>query len=105
MEAKNTTTTNLEAILTAVVKTVVDNPQKALTPSWKKAYQGIVDAYLGEVPPSFTYQGKTYTAKEFAQSLGLNMDDYVCLSSYTHHPFYQNFVIEVEDNSGFSTGV
>jgi len=88
----------LEAVLTAIVKTVTDNPQKTLTTSWKKAYTSVVDAYLGTVPESFTYQGKKYTPKEYANSLGLKMDDYVALSSYTHHPFYQPFILEVEDN-------
>ena len=85
-------------MLTAIVKTVSDNPQKTLTTSWKKAYTSVVDAYLGSVPESFTYQGKKYTPKEYANSLGLKMDDYVALSSYTHHPFYQSFILEVEDN-------
>lgn len=88
----------LEAMLTAIVKTVTDNPQKTLTTSWKKAYTSVVDAYLGAVPESFTYQGKKYTPKEYASSLGLKMDDYVAISSYTHHPFYQPFILEVEDN-------
>lgn len=88
----------LEAVLTAIVKTVTDNPQKTLTTSWKKAYTSVVDAYLGSVPESFTYQGKKYTPKEYANSLGLKMDDYVAISSYTHHPFYQPFILEVEDN-------
>ena len=88
----------LEAMLTAIVKTVTDNPQKTLTTSWKKAYTSVVDAYLGAVPESFTYQGKKYTPKEYANSLGLQMEDYVAISSYTHHPFYQPFILEVEDN-------
>jgi bleomycin hydrolase len=88
----------LEAMLTAIVKTVTDNPQKTLTTSWKKAYTSVVDAYLGAFPESFTYQGKKYTPKEYANSLGLKMDDYVAISSYTHHPFYQPFILEVEDN-------
>ena len=88
----------LEAVLISMVKTITDNPQKSLTTSWKKAVTAVVDAYLGTTPESFTYQGKKYTPKEFASSLGLKMEDYVYLSSYTHHPFYEQFVIEVEDN-------
>ncbi len=88
----------LEAILTAMVKTITDNPQKTLTTSWKKAYIAVVDAYLGTIPETFTYQGKKYTPKEYANSLGLKMDDYVYITSYTHHPFYQPFILEVEDN-------
>ena len=88
----------LEAVLTAIVKTVTDNPQKTLTTSWKRAYTSVVEAYLGAVPEAFIYQGKKYNAKEYANSLGLKMEDYVAISSYTHHPFYQPFILEVEDN-------
>lgn len=83
-----------EAYLNAVVK----NPNRKLSPVWKKGYDGIVDAYLGVAPEKFTYNGKTYTPKSFAAELGLNPDDYVSLTSYTHHPFYKEFAIEVEDN-------
>ena len=61
-------------------------------------FQGILDAYLGKCPENFTYEGKNYTPKSFASSLGLNMDDYVTITSYTHHPFYSQFVVEVQDN-------
>ncbi len=67
-------------------------------PLWKKALAGIYDTYLGELPKEFTYNGKKYTPISFAESTGLNMDDYVNLTSFTHHPFYEQFVIEVQDN-------
>lgn len=61
--------------------------------------QSIYDTYLGVCPKEFTYKGKTYTPRTFAdEALGLNMDDYVSLTSYTHHPFYTQFNIEVQDN-------
>lgn len=59
---------------------------------------GIYDAYLGKLPQTFTVNGKSYTPKTYAESLGLNPDDYVSLTSFTHHPFYTSFVIEVQDN-------
>ena len=71
---------------------------KKLSPTWKKGLQGILDAYLGTCPESFTYEGKTYTPKEFANSLGLDFNDYVTITSYTHHPFYTTFPVEVQDN-------
>ncbi len=67
-------------------------------PLWKKGLAGIYDAYLGKLPQNFTYNGKQYTPKSFAESTGLNMNDYVNLTSFTHHPFYDKFVIEVQDN-------
>jgi len=77
----------MDAVLRAVVEQVVKNPQGKLTPSWKKAVSGILDAYLGEVPSEFTYQGKKYTPQSYAKELGLDMDDYVIITSFTHHPF------------------
>lgn len=68
------------------------------TPLWKNAFNGILDAYIGQVPETFTYNGKEYTPMEFAKSTGLNMDDYVNLASFAHQPWYEQFVIEVQDN-------
>lgn len=65
---------------------------------WKKAIEAVHDIYLGERPEKFTYNGKEYTPKSFYESLGLNASDYISLTSYTHHPFYEQFVIEVQDN-------
>ena len=77
---------------------VIKNPNKHLSPVWYKGFLSLEDAYLGEEPKTFTYQGKEYTPQTFSQSLGLNLDDYVEISSFTHHPFYSKFVIEVPDN-------
>ncbi len=65
---------------------------------WKKAIKAVHEIYLGTPPETFTYKGKTYTPKSFYESTGLNADDYISLTSYTHHPFYKPFVIEVQDN-------
>ena len=88
----------LDAVLKAYLQEIVKNPNKKLSTAWLNGYIGILDAYLGKVPESFEYKGKKYTPKSFAASLGLNMDDYVPLTSYTHHPFYKPFVLEVPDN-------
>lgn len=72
--------------------------QKKLTSAWKKAFQGIYDTYLGACPTEFEYEGKTYTPQSWVKSLGLNPDDYVSITSYTHHPFYTQFALEVPDN-------
>lgn len=88
----------LESLATSYVQTVIKNPNGKLSPVWKKGFDGVVDTYLGAVPEKFTYNGKEYTPQSFAKELGLNIDDYVSLTSYTHHPFYTAFPIEVQDN-------
>lgn len=86
------------SLLEPYVAGVAKNKASKLSTQWKPGLQGILDAYLGKCPESFTYEGKEYTPKSFAASLGLNMDDYVTITSYTHHPFYSQFVVEVQDN-------
>lgn len=88
----------LDALTEAYVKTVVRNPNKKLSTAWKAGFDGILDAYLGKLPTEFTVNGKKFTPVTYAQSLGLNMDDYVSLTSFTHHPFYTKFAIEIPDN-------
>ena len=88
----------MDNVVKAYVKAVVDNKNKKLTPVWYQGLVGILDAYLGEIPEEFEYNGEKQTPKSFAKSLGLNMNDYVELSSFTHHPFYEEFVLEVPDN-------
>ena len=69
-----------------------------ISSQWKVGLQGILDAYLGQCPESFTYQGKKYTPKSFAASLGLNWDNYVSVTSYSHKPYYTQYAVEVQDN-------
>ena len=87
-----------DAVVAAIArqKTLQKNANNELL--WKKAVEAVHDIYLGERPESFTYNGKEYTPKSFYESLGLNADDYVSLTSYTHHPFYSSFVLEIQDN-------
>lgn len=90
----------LEAITMGFLKSLNTEMEKSnsLSPVWGEAFDGIVDTYLGKAPKEFTYNGKKYTPKSFAAALGLNPDDYVSLTSYTHHPFYEPFVLEIPDN-------
>ena len=88
----------LDAALSAYLKAIVKKPNKKLSTAWRKGVQGILDAYLGAVPETFEYKGKTYTPASYAASLGLKMDDYVPLTSFTHHPYYKAFPVEVPDN-------
>ena len=88
----------LAEVATSYVKAIVSNKNGKLSPVWKKGFDAIIDAYLGKIPEKFTYKGKQYTPKSYGESLGLNFDDYVSLTSFTHHPFYAPFAIEIEDN-------
>ncbi|MDE7411814.1 MAG: C1 family peptidase [Paramuribaculum sp.] len=85
-------------LLTGYVKTIVRKPNKRISTAWRKGFNGVLDAYLGEEPATFTYEGKEYTPKSFAASLPINLDDYIAVTSWTHHPFYKPFVLEVSDN-------
>lgn len=86
----------LKAYLDAVISAAGSN--KTLSTAWKRGFNAILDEYFGPMPETFTYQGKEYTPQSFAASLPIDMDDYVDLSSFTHHPFYKPFMIEVPDN-------
>ena len=88
----------MDNILKAYVEAVVKNGNRKLSPAWLKGYVAILDAYLGEAPEEFTYEGKKYTPKSFFESTGLKMEDYVPLTSFTHQPYYKKFVMEVPDN-------
>lgn len=89
----------LDAVAEAYVEAIGKGKFSKLTPVWKNGLRSIYDTYLGECPKEFTYNGKTYTPRTFADEvLKLNMDDYISLTSYTHHPFYTQFNVEVQDN-------
>jgi bleomycin hydrolase len=90
-----------DAVLKAYMDAVIKNPNKELSTAWYPGFEGILDAYFGKYPESFSYKGKTYTPKSFAAELGLNMDDYVMISSFSHHEFYKPFILEVPDNWGW----
>ena len=88
----------LFTVMEPYVNAVATKDVKKLNPAWKNGLQGILDAYLGKCPENFKYEGKQYTPKTFAASLGLDWNDYVSITSYTHHPFYTSFPVEVQDN-------
>jgi len=93
----------LDAVLSASVNALVKNPNGRLSSAWPQAIEGILDAYLGKLPESFQIGGKSYTPQSYFASLGINPDEYVQLGSYTHHPFYSSFALEVPDNWTNST--
>lgn len=82
------------ALLQPYVESVAKGPMTKLTTQWRVGVEGILDAYLGKCPETFVDNGKTYTPMTYAKSLGLDWDDYVSLTSFTHHPFHEWFVIE-----------
>lgn len=86
--------TEFFSVLTPYIKAVAKSDSKKLSSQWLVGYQAILDAYLGKCPERFTYEGQEYTPKTFAASLQLDFDDYVSITSYTHHPFYTSFIIE-----------
>ena len=88
----------LDAALKGYVTAIKGNPNKVLSTAWVNGFDGIVAAYLGEYPETFVVDGKEYTPETYRDALGFNYDDYVNISSFTHHPFYEPFIIEVCDN-------
>jgi len=88
----------MDEVLKSYVNAVVKNKNKKITPVWMKGFDGVLDAYLGEIPETFTVEGKEYTPKSFRDATGLNADDYITITSYTHHPFYESFIFEGPDN-------
>lgn len=88
----------LDAVAKAYVQAIAKGKFDKLTPVWKKGLKAIYDTYLGVCPTEIKTDGKTMTPQEYAKSLGLDADNYVSLTSFTHHPFYTQFAIEIEDN-------
>ncbi len=90
--------TELDAVAKGYLEGITKSKLKKLSPVWKKGLCAIYDTYLGALPEEFDYEGQHYTPLTYARSLGLNPDDYVSITSYTHHPFYTRFALEVPDN-------
>ncbi|MBL0310881.1 MAG: aminopeptidase [Bacteroidetes bacterium] len=88
----------IDRVLKAMLDAMVKLPDGKLNPNWKAAFLGALNGYMGAAPDIFTYEGKTYTPLSFAKYLGINADDYVEITSFTHHPFYTEFIMEVSDN-------
>ncbi|MBR3846185.1 MAG: aminopeptidase, partial [Alistipes sp.] len=87
----------LKGYLDAVMQ-AGERSRRPLSTAWKRGFNALLDEYFGEMPETFTWNGKEYTPKSFAESLPIDMDDYIDISSFTHHPFYEKFILEVPDN-------
>lgn len=94
--AKKHDHSELSSLLKAYLNVIID--RKNPSDLWKDGYQAILDVYLGEIPDVFDYNKTKYTPISFAKELDLDPDDYINLTSFNHHPFYQNFILEVPDN-------
>jgi bleomycin hydrolase len=89
----------IDEVLKRYLDGVLENKNRSLSSAWFRGFQGILDAYFGEIPEKFSWNGKEYTARAFADEVvGINPDDYFFFTSFTHHPFYETFVLEVPDN-------
>ena len=89
----------LDAVASAYVGAIAKGNLKKISPTWKSDLSNIYKNYFGELPKTVVAGGKTYTPQQYATDyLGLNPDDYVSLTSYTHHPFYTKFILEIQDN-------
>lgn len=89
----------VDKILKMYVDGVIKNRNRRLSTVWHKGFNGILDTYFGDLPKTFEYEGKEYTPRSFAdQYMEINPDNYIQVSSYTHHPYYEKFIIEVPDN-------
>lgn len=93
----------LDAALKGYVDAIKSNPNRKLSTAWLRGFDGIIEAYFGEYPETFTVNGVEYTPESYRDHIGFNYDDYVNISSFTHHPFYEPFIIEVCDNWRWDT--
>ncbi len=88
----------MAAALEAYLKAINSNPNKKLTTAWLPGFVAILDAYMGPAVETFTYNGKSYTPESFAKEMNIVPEEYVSFTSYTHHPFYKPFALEIADN-------
>lgn len=88
----------MEAALKGYLDAIKRNPNRKLSTAWLPGFIGILDAYMGPAVESFTYNGKTYTPQQFAKEMKIVPEEYVSFTSYTHHPFYKPFALEIPDN-------
>ncbi len=90
----------LEAVASSLLATFAKQPK--LSKKWRPLMENLLDVYLGCPPAEFSYNGKDYTPRSFADELGFQADDYVHFTSFSHHPSGKPFVLEIPDN--FSSG-
>ena len=95
---KNHVHGEVNAVIQAYMNAIISAPNKTLSTAWKEGLNGILDAYFGKMPETFTVDGKSYTPKSWMEACQIDPQEYVQLTSFTHHPFYEKFVLEIPDN-------
>ncbi len=90
------------AVLSSMLETYIGNPGRKLSATWRSAIDAVLDAYLGPNPETFMYNGKEYTPKSFQTMTKIEPKNYVTITSFTHAPFYEQFILNIPDN--FSNG-
>jgi bleomycin hydrolase len=89
----------LEGTLKNILSTAAkDETQKIDFDFMVNSVNAVCDEFLGKIPEKFTAEGTTHTAVSYAGAIGINSDDYVLITSFSHHPFYKKFILEVPDN-------
>lgn len=88
----------MESVLRGILDNMIKVPDGKLSPNWRKVFTAALDAYFGVPPANFMFEGKSYTPQSFSASIGINPDDYIAITSFTHHEFYKPFILEVADN-------
>lgn len=91
------------AVLESMVKTYVDNPGRKLSKKWRPAIDAVLTTYIGENTKSFTYEGKDYTPTSFRDMLKIVPQDYVNITTFTHAPFYSDFILNIPDNWSYGS--
>ncbi len=76
----------------------IKNGAKEKNPRWKQDIDSVLDRKVGRKPVSFTYNNKVYTPKEFQNYVHIKPEDYITLTSFTHKPYYENFILNIPDN-------
>ena len=88
----------IDAVLKAYVDAIIKKEGGKITTAWTGAFESILDAYFGKIPTEMTVNSKKISPKSFLESTGLKLEDYVEITSFNHHPFYQSFILEIPDN-------
>jgi bleomycin hydrolase len=98
VDPENHVHSEMDALLEDYVESIIENPGSELSMVWQDGFAKVLDTYLGKIPENFEYAGRSYTAKSFAEYLGIEPENYVMITSFTHQPFYKPFILEVPDN-------